>query len=151
MSRIKAAEVRFYLDADVLGVAHVLAGLRSDVTYPGDPGGVVHKRQRPACPIRSVATKDDVWIPKVTALGWLIITRDSKIQVHRREIEAVRENGARMVALAGEDAISTFDQLEVLMCRWRDITRCLGEPGPFIYAATRHGFRPIDLAIKHSG
>ena len=31
--------VRFYIDADLLGVAKILAGVRSDVTYPGDPGG----------------------------------------------------------------------------------------------------------------
>jgi hypothetical protein len=37
-----AATVRFYLDADVLGLAKVLVQLRNDVTYPGDPGGVVH-------------------------------------------------------------------------------------------------------------
>jgi hypothetical protein len=126
-------------------VAHILAGLRPDVTYPGDPGKVIHKRERPACPITSVSIKDDVWIPKVTAFGWLIITRDSMIQVHRGEIGAVRENGGRMVALAGEDAISIFDQLEVLMCQWRKIVRCLDQPGPFIYAATRTGFRAVDL------
>ena len=34
----KPATVRFYLDADVLGLARVLGGLRNDVTYPGDPG-----------------------------------------------------------------------------------------------------------------
>ncbi|WP_406079027.1 hypothetical protein [Micromonospora sp. NBC_00858] len=50
MSRIKPAEVRFYIDADLLGLARVLAGLRSDVTYPGDPGMVIHKRQRPLAP-----------------------------------------------------------------------------------------------------
>jgi len=33
----KPAAVRFYLDADVLGLAKVLVQLRNDVTYPGDP------------------------------------------------------------------------------------------------------------------
>lgn len=145
MSRIKTAQVRFYFDADVLGVAHVLAGLRPDVTFPGDPGGVVHKRERPPCMITSVKISDDMWIPQVTKRDWLIITRDSKIQIRRREILAVRESGARMVALAGDDAISAFDQLEVLMCRWRDVLRCLDQDGPFIYAATRTSFRPIPL------
>jgi PIN like domain len=145
VSRIKPAQVRFYFDADVLGLAHVLAGLRPDVTFPGDPGGVVHKRERPPCVITSVKINDDVWIPQVTARDWLIITRDSKIQIRRREILAVRESGARMVALAGDDAISSFDQLEVLMCRWRDVLRCLDKDGPFIYSATRTSFRPVPL------
>jgi hypothetical protein len=44
----KPATVRFYFDADVLGLAKTVVTLRSDVTYPGDPG-VVHRRERPAC------------------------------------------------------------------------------------------------------
>ncbi|MGH3922451.1 MAG: hypothetical protein ACRDTT_06210, partial [Pseudonocardiaceae bacterium] len=101
---VRPAEVRFYFDADLLGLAKVLARLRPDVTYPGDPGAVVHKRQRSPCPISSPAAKDTVWIPQVAGLGWLIITRDSAIQRYRAELAAVRENGARMVTLAGRDA-----------------------------------------------
>jgi len=48
-------------------------------------------------------------IPEVTARGWLIITRDSNISVNRAEIAAVRESGARMVALAGKEAIGRRD------------------------------------------
>ena len=71
--------------------------------------------------------------------GWveLLITRDRHIQDHRAEIEAVRSSGARMVNLAGEEAIGTFAQLEVLMCQWRRVTSLLEEKGPFIYALTR--------------
>jgi hypothetical protein len=140
------ATVRFYVDADVLGLAKVLVQLRNDVTYPGDPGGVLHKRQRAACPIASPSVLDRDWIPVVTGLGWLIITRDSNIAVNRAEIEAVRTSGARMVALAGSGAIGTWAQLEVLMTRWRSIERLADVPGPFIYSATRTLLRPIDLA-----
>jgi hypothetical protein len=100
----KPATVRFYIDADLLGLAHVLVRLRSDVTYPGDPGGVVHKRQRPPCPITSPAALDPDWIPEVAGRGWLIVTRDSRIQERRAEVAAVRDNGARMIALAGREA-----------------------------------------------
>lgn len=72
MSRARLAAVRFYFDADVLGLAHVVAGLRSDATYPGDPGAVIKRRERPACPIADPAARDDVWIPQVATLGWLI-------------------------------------------------------------------------------
>jgi hypothetical protein len=37
----RPAAVNFYLDADVLGLAKLLALIRPDVTYPGDPGGPV--------------------------------------------------------------------------------------------------------------
>ncbi len=114
MSSPKPASVRFYFDADVLGLAHVVAGLRSDATYPADPGAIIKRRKRPACPIADPATKDDVWIPQVASLGWLIITRDSRIQQHRAEIAAVkassadgrprRRRGARNLAATGDPA-----------------------------------------------
>jgi hypothetical protein len=145
VSRVKPADVRFYLDADVLGLARVLSQLRSDVTYPGDVGAVVHKRQRAACPVASPSVKDTEWIPLVAANGWLIITRDRRIQDHRREIEAVRENGARMVALSGPEARGTFAQLEIVMTQWRAILKLAVQPGPFVYTATRTRLRPVSL------
>jgi hypothetical protein len=141
-----SAIVRFYLDADVLGLAKILVQIRNDVTYPGDPGGVVHKRRRAACPVETPDVFDTVWIPEVTSHDWLIITRDSNIAVNRAEIGAVRRSGARMVALAGKEAIGTWDQLEVLMNQWRAIEGLLSTPGPFIYTATRTRLTPIDLS-----
>jgi hypothetical protein len=49
----RAAQVRIYVDADVLGLGKVLASLRSDVTYPRDAGAVIHKRERAPCPVTS--------------------------------------------------------------------------------------------------
>ena len=137
--------MRFYFDADVLGLAHVVAGLRSDATYPGDPGTVIKRRERPACPITDTATQDDVWIPQVASLGWLIITRDSRIQQHRAEIAAVKTSNARMVALAGDDARGTWQQLEILMRQWRAIEDLALRAGPFIYRATRSSLRAVAL------
>lgn len=146
MSRsARPALIRYYIDADVLGLAKLLVSLRSDVTYPGDPGGVVHRRQRPPCQITSTDTPDEVWIPETARHGWLIITRDSRIQHHRAEIEAVRSSGARMVAMAGRDAGGTWAQLETLMTQWRAIERRLAEPGPFIYTAPRTTLRRVPL------
>jgi len=145
VSRVKPATVSFYFDADVLGLAHVVAGLRSDATYPGDPGAVIKRRERPACPVTDPGTKDDVWIPQVGSLAWLIITRDSRIQQHRAEITAVRQSAARMIVLAGLEARGTWQQLEILMRHWRSIEQCLGRPGPFIYSATRSAFRAETL------
>ncbi|MDQ3029956.1 MAG: hypothetical protein M3R09_08020 [Actinomycetota bacterium] len=145
MSRARPAAVRFYFDADVLGLAHVVAGLRSDATYPGDPGAVIKRRERSACPIADPAAKDDVWIPQVATLGWLIVTRDSRIQQHRAEIAAVKGSRARMVVLAGDEARGTWQQLEILMRQWRAIEACLSHSGPFIYSATRSSFRSVTL------
>lgn len=141
----KSAEVRLYFDADVLGLARVVARLRSDATYPGDTGATIHRRRRPACPVASTATPDTEWIPVVAGAGWLIITRDSRIQDRRAEITAVRESGAKMVALAGKDARGTWQQLEVLMTQWRAIDKVAGEEGPFVYSASRSGLRAVPL------
>ena len=116
---MREAQVRFYLDADILGLAKVLTQLRADVTYPGDPGGVVRKRLRPACPITTPATEDSVWIPQVTALGWLIVTRDSKIQSHRAEVG--RSGSIESAPRAGPDLVAnreayTCTQSRCIVC-----------------------------------
>jgi hypothetical protein len=38
---LRTAQVRIYVDADLPGLGKILAGLRNDVTYPGDPGAVI--------------------------------------------------------------------------------------------------------------
>lgn len=144
-ARARPAEVRFYFDADVLGLAKVVAGLRSDATYPGDPGAVVHRRRRQRCPITDPATPDRIWIPEVAERGWLIVTRDSRIQEHRAELAAVREYGAKMVALTGSDATGTWRQLEVLLTQWRRLESLHKESGPFIWRATRSGLNKVKL------
>lgn len=142
---MKDATVRFYFDADILGVGKLIAGLRGDCTFPGDTGAVIHKRRRPACSVMSPAAKDTEWIPRVSAEGLLIITRDTRIQHRTAEVLAVREHQARMVALAGKDAGTVWTQLEVLMRQWRAIEKLQAESGPFIYRATRSSLGKIAL------
>jgi hypothetical protein len=141
----RTAVVRFYVDADILGLGKLIASLRNDVTYPGDPGAEIHKRQRPPCPITSPDVLDPDWIPEVARRGWLIVTRDSAIITNRNEIAAVREHRAKMVALNQQDARTKWGQLEVLMTRWRDIENLVTEPGPFIWRASRTAMTPIPL------
>lgn len=144
--RPRPALVLYYIDADLLGLAKILVQVRPDVTYPGDPGGVTRSRRvRPPCPIKEPHTLDRVWIPETARQGWLIITRDRHIQDHRAEIDAVRDGGARMVTLAGDEAVTPFAQLEVVMCQWRRIEGLLAQAGPFIYSATRTSFRKVPL------
>jgi hypothetical protein len=146
VTRAKPATVRFYFDADVLGLAKILCQERSDFTYPGDPGQRVGNRERPACPITTTAIKDSDWIPRVAAEGWVIITRDHRIQEQRAEINAVVTHKAKMVNLSSRDATTKWTQLEVFMTRWRLIDALADQPGPFIYQASRTGaFQPLDL------
>jgi hypothetical protein len=86
-----------------------------------------------------------VWIPETAKQGWLIITRDSRIQEHERERAAVREYGARMIAIASADGRGPWQQLEAVMCQWRRIEALLEQDGPFIYSLTRTTLRPVAL------
>ena len=148
---MKPAAVRFYVDADILGLAKVLASVRSDVTYPTFEGGKMFGRLRPPCPITSTETDDTIWIPETARNGWLILTRDSAIQERRAEINAVRESGAKMVALVGKDAVTTWDQLETVMRRWERLESLLDQPGPFIYALGKSSWRKVGLTAVPSG
>ena len=88
---------------------------------------------------------DTVWIPEVARRGWLIVTRDSRIQQNHAELAAVRDHRARMVALTGREAGTVWQQLEILLSRWRSIEALLDVPGPFIYRASRSALSPVDL------
>jgi hypothetical protein len=74
-----------------------------------------------------------------------VITRDSCIQQHRAEIAAIKTNSARMVALSGNEARGTWQQLEVLMRHWRAIEALATRPGPFVYTATGSALKAIAL------
>ncbi len=122
-----------------------MAGLRNDVTYPGDPGALIHNKLRPPCVITTPETDDSDWIPVVASRGWLIITRDRRIQDHRLEVAAVMDNSAKLVALSSAEAGNKWAQLEVVMSRWREIDALVELPGPFIYTATRSTLDEVDL------
>jgi hypothetical protein len=113
--------IRFYLDEDVLPLAKVLAGLRTDVAHPG------HPEADPVDP------------------GWLVISRDAHIEDHRAWIGAVAENRAKLVVLSGRDAGGTWGQLEIVLAQWRAIEALAAQDGPFIHAATRSGLRAVPL------
>jgi PIN like domain len=134
---IKPADTRFYVDADTLGLARILVKLRSDVTFPGDPGGIIHRRVRPPCPIDQINTPDTEWIREIAARGWLIITRDQRIARRYRERTAVTETAARLIAITSKDKLTNWEILEIVMTQWRWIESMVSVPGPFIYGVTR--------------
>ena len=111
----RPATIRFYVDADTLGLARILVGLRSDVTFPGDPGGVIHRRVRPSCPIDQTSTPDTEWIKQVAQQGWLIITRDQRIAKRYRERQAVAEHGARVIAITSKEQLDNWKILEIVI------------------------------------
>ncbi len=147
----RLANVRFYVDADTLGLAHILAGLRSDVTYPGDPGRKIKGRWRPACPITTTDVGDTIWIPKVAKRGWLIVTRDKQIEQRPGERQAIVDNEAKMVAITSDEVLDNWRMLEIVMSQWRRVERMADLPGPFIASVTLSSMRPLLGSIEIPG
>lgn len=133
--------IRFYVDADLLGVAKILAEVRSDVTYPGDPGGrSADGFDRPPCPVQP-GNKDVDWLPKVARAGWIIISRDRHIQHRPAERAALIDAGARMFRLDARHGLNKWQQLEIIVTQWRRFEEMADLPGPWLYTATRTTLR----------
>jgi len=146
-----ASAVRYYVDADTLGLAHVLVTIRGDVTYPGDPGGRFKRLVRPACPIARTRTPDHEWLPVAAENGWLVITRDQNLRNKTVEIETILRHGAKVITIVNSRThkgveppkLDVFRQLRVLLMHWDDIEGLLDLPGPFIYDISLTGIHKI--------
>lgn len=133
--------IRFYVDADLLGVAKILVEVRSDVTYPGDPGGLgPDGLNRPACPVQP-GDKDVDWIPTVAQANWVIISRDRHIQHRPAERSALVATGARMFRLDARHRLNKWQELEIIVTQWRRFEELAELPGPWLYMATRTSLR----------
>ena len=131
------ADIRFYVDADVLGLAKLLIQVRPDITYPGDPGGVgCDGLTRPACPTKP-GDKDQDWIPVVAKAGWVVITRDRRMLNRPAERQAILAHGARVVRFDARHELNKWLQLEIAVTQWRRIEELSELPGPWIYRVAR--------------
>jgi len=139
----RPADVRFYIDADTLGLARILVQLRSDVTFPGDPGGTVKRRVRPPCPISRTDTKDVDWIGPVAEQGWVIISRDRSIARRSHERAAIEAAGAKLIAISSSEQLDNWGLLEIVLSQWRWIEARTEESGPFIFSLTRTGHQRL--------
>ena len=139
MARTRS-QARWYVDADTLGLAHVLVRARPDVTYCGD-SGERHKQTwtLEPCVIQDTETADEVWIPAVTRAGLAIITRDKSIETRTHEKDQVLKAGARMFAITSDANLDIWGLTVVVVTRWRDMEDAAEEPGPYIYRVTRTG------------
>jgi hypothetical protein len=145
VSAVRDADVKFYFDADILGLAHIICALRPDCTYPGDRGRKIKRQLRGECVVGNPHAKDREWIPIVGAQGWVAITRDRDIQSHLSLLQLVKEYGLRLVTLTGSEAGAPWGQLGIVMAQWRNIESLVDSPGPIIVAVTRTGFRHVDI------
>jgi hypothetical protein len=129
--------IRFYIDADLLGVAKMLVQVRPDITYPGDPGGQgLDGFLRPPCLVQP-GDRDVDWIPAVANAGWIIISRDRHIQHRPAERSALESSGARLIRLDSRHSLNKWQQLEIIVTQWRRFEELSELSGPWLYTATR--------------
>jgi len=137
--------IRYYVDADLLGLAKVIVMVRADVTYPGDPGGEgIDGKTRAPCSI-APGTHDADWIPEVAGRGWIVVSRDQHLASRPAEREAIVTAGARHPILNSKEALNKWRQLEIVLSRWRSIESLTVLAGPWVYSVSRTLIRKIDL------
>jgi uncharacterized protein with PIN domain len=134
--------IRFYVDADIIGLGKLLVQVRTDVTYAGDRGGIgIDRKTRPASPVNPQEPDPD-WISTVAGRGWIVLTRDRHMLSRPAERGEILGSAARHIRLdPSKKQLTKWDQLEIVMCQWRSIEARLEEPGPWVYAATRTRLR----------
>jgi hypothetical protein len=140
------SKLRWYIDADTLGLAKLLTQVRRDVTYPGDNGKRPQLRADVGpCVVQESSAPDDVWIPVVARADLAIITPDRRIQDRLSEKDAVVAYNARMFAITSQEQLDNWELLEVVVSQWRAMERAADEPGPYIYSVTRTSLSKIAL------
>ena len=135
--------VRFYVDADLIGLGKLLVQARPDVTFAGDPGGPgIDRRPRAPAPVQPGVLDPD-WIPIIASQGWIVITKDRHMATRPAEIDLIRQSSARHLRLEASpgEKLRKWNQLEIVAGQWRAIERLLDVPGPWIFKATRTGVK----------
>jgi PIN like domain len=128
----------FFVDENDLALGKALAQQHDDVVYPGHPELPEVPRQTP----------DDEWLRIVGTRQLIVITRDQRIRYRPVEKLAWVTHQVRGFVLTGRGSQSTEQSLHVLIRHWSAMDDLINaEPvGPWMYAVTSTGLRPIALA-----
>lgn len=87
---------------------------------------------------------DHIWIPEVTARGWVILTKDKNIRRAPIEIAALRNANARYVCLSAGN-MRGDEQAACLVHHWKTIDSVvLHKPVPLIVSVTRTHVQWLD-------
>lgn len=136
----EAGQVRFYFDANLIGVARGFAHLREDVTYPTAPG----------CPVTEFKAPDEVWVPIVAAEGWAVIMRDKRVRKRPAEWQAFVDAGAVAFVLTGAGQMRKWGIAELLVRHWESMEETLAATErPAMYSVTKKGVDVISLRRPH--
>jgi hypothetical protein len=128
----------YYLDASIpVDVYRAHACVRSDVSYPGEPG----------CPVTEVGAKDHVWLPIAGEHGWIVLMRDKRIRTRPGERQAFIDAKVPLFCLTGGGNFSKWKTLDLLVRRWDRIEEVAGSETP-PYISTRSRTRAFVGCIR---
>lgn len=118
------------LGKDIVTTALRAAGVKVTTyadLYPNDP-----------------MVEDHVWIPEVSARGWVILTKDKNIRRSPIEIEALRNANSRYVCLSAGN-MRGDEQAACLVQHWKTIDSVvIHKPVPLIVSVTRYHVQWLD-------
>jgi hypothetical protein len=86
---------------------------------------------------------DDIWIPKVTEFGWIILSKDEFNKGDERELLA--QHNARAFAISNQQ-IKVEAQIERYLVNKERIFNLAAEPGPYLYFVQPNDLRKITLS-----
>ena len=120
--------LRFFVDETSLGLGKMLAIARADVVHPGH-------RNLPSVP---TGTLDVDWMPIVSGLNLVVISRDKKIRTKPAELDAFRASSLRVFWIAGKRDLSNWDNLVLIVKCWPRMEEIIRDrdPGPWFYAVS---------------
>lgn len=129
----------WFIDEDLLGLAHVLAAARrplGDVHHPGDG--------HDGCP--APGTYDEEWAAMIAGRDWAVIRKDNRSSRRRRpaEYHAFTQAGLGVFVLRAKDA-TRFEQVRIVLARWDELIEFWdGHPRPF-FARFSRTVKPYDI------
>ena len=84
-------------------------------------------------------TPDTDWLPSVTEMGWVVLTKDTRINSRPLEIEAVARAGARVFILASGN-LTSQQMAEIFVGVLENLKKFVqGNQAPFIAKIYRDG------------
>ncbi len=122
---------RIFFDANLIGVARVLASHDERIIYPG------HREW----PLGQDAP-DEVWLGYVGERDWCVILRDRRIRTRPPQRAVLEEYRVRVVVIATNKNLTVDENVALLLRFWTGIEESLAGPPSYKHLMSG-GFRTM--------
>jgi hypothetical protein len=135
------AGYRFFIDANCLAVAAILAKVRNDILYPGHPD----------LPEVDQNCDDTEWMPVIASRGLVVIGRDRRIITRTAELQTYQDLGIRAFWITGDKDLRSWDYLHRIVRWWERIEEIVAtkSKGPWFYGLWPGQVSPIVIRERH--